>query len=185
MLRQRTIIALVLASGGTLNAAGQERDRPVELDRIHAVIADLNKARTRHDGKAFSQLFCRDGTVRIGNQIAASGRAAIEKKVTKPLPWSETTAPRIENEFVRFVSFDVAQVDAVQTQYGPVILKQTVPVRLLMKLEADGWKIISLLESTRGMLCKVEPAVLPASRFRGKACLKAGLPPGMAAPRHH
>src|SRR5262249_33888074 len=103
-----------------------------------------NKARKEADAKAFSELFARDGNLRIGNQILATGPSAIEKVLKKPRAWSEVTAPRIEDESVRFVSPDVALVDATQTQYGSVILKQSVPVILLMKLDGEEWRIASL-----------------------------------------
>jgi len=38
----------------------------------------------------------------------------------------------------------VALVDAVQTRYGSLVLKQTAPVTLLLRLEDGGWKIVSL-----------------------------------------
>jgi uncharacterized protein (TIGR02246 family) len=130
-------------------ALAQEPDGPVESARIRSVIAELNKARTKYDGKAFSQLFARDGTVRIGREIVATGQAAIEKTVTKPLPWSETTAPMIDKESVRFLSSDVARVDAVQVQYGPVVLKQAVPIRILLKLERNECRIVSMVDRFR------------------------------------
>src|SRR2546426_12049554 len=83
MLRQRTLIASMITAGSTLGALAQEPNRPVEAGRIRAVIAELNKARTKYDGKAFSQLFGRDGTVGIGSDLIAAGRAAIEKKAIK------------------------------------------------------------------------------------------------------
>jgi uncharacterized protein (TIGR02246 family) len=142
--QQRTIMALVVTACGIITAPAEEPNRPVETARIRSVIVELNKARAKYDGKAFSQLFVRDGTVRNGNEIIATGRDAIEKTVNKPLFWSETTAPRIGNESVRFVSLGMALVEAIQTQYGPVIMKQNVPVRILMKLEGQEWRITSL-----------------------------------------
>jgi uncharacterized protein (TIGR02246 family) len=139
-----TIIALAAMAVSTLVALAQEPDRPTEVARIRSVIAKLNKARKNSDAKAFSQLFARDGTIRVGNRIVATGQGEIEKTVTKPLFWSETTAPRIENESIRFGSPDVALVDAIQTQYGPVIVKQSVPVTVLLKLDGQEWRIASL-----------------------------------------
>jgi hypothetical protein len=39
------------------------------------------------------------------------------------------------------VSTGVVLVDATQTRYGSVILKQSLPVTLLMKLEGGEWRI--------------------------------------------
>src|SRR5260221_8839844 len=135
MRQQRMLIALVLMASSTFMALAQELNRTVEVARVRAVIAELNKARMKYDGKAFSQLFARDGTVRIGREIVATGQAAIEKTVNKPLFWSETTVPTIENESVRFVSSEMALVNAVEVQYGSIILKESVAATLLMKLE--------------------------------------------------
>src|SRR5260221_11479425 len=144
MRQQRMLIALVLMASSTFMALAQELNRTVEVARVRAVIAKLNKARMKYDGKAFSQLFARDGTVRIGREIVATGQAAIEKTVNKPVFWSETTAPTIEKESVRFVSPDVALVQAIQSQYGSLILKQNVAVTLFVKLVDNEWRIGSM-----------------------------------------
>src|SRR5437867_13052469 len=125
-------------------AFAQEPDRLRELDRIRSVIAELNKARRNADAKRFSELFARDGTLRVGNEIIATGPNAIEKAMGNPPVWTEMTALRIENDSVRCVASVVALVDATQTQVGPLILKQSVPVTLLMKLDGQEWRIISL-----------------------------------------
>src|SRR6267154_1653045 len=104
MLKQRTIIALAMMAVGTFMALAQQPDRPVEVAQIHAVITELNKARQNSDAKAFSQLFTRDGTLRIGNEIVAAGRDSIERIVNKPMFWSEKTPPTIQNEVIRLVS---------------------------------------------------------------------------------
>jgi hypothetical protein len=54
------------------------------------------------------------------------------------------TPPKIGHESVRFVSADVALVDATQTRYGSLILKQSAPVTLLLKLDSNRWRIVSL-----------------------------------------
>src|SRR5713226_5856263 len=104
MLQQRAVIALMVTAGITLITPAQEPDRLAEADRIRSVIVELNKARRNSDAIAFSQLFARDGTLRVGNEIIATGRDAIEKSLKGPLVWSEVTTPRIGNESVRFVS---------------------------------------------------------------------------------
>lgn len=144
MLQQRATIALLVTAGLPLIAAAQEPDRPADLDRIRSVVIDLNKARRNSDAKAFSQLFDRDGTLRVGNQIIATGPDAIEKALKGPHAWSEVTPPKIGHESVRFVSADVALVDATQTRYGSLILKQSAPVTLLLKLDSNRWRIVSL-----------------------------------------
>jgi uncharacterized protein (TIGR02246 family) len=125
-------------------ALAQEPDRLEQINQIHSVIAELNKARKNSDAKAFSQLFTRDGTLRIGNEIVATGRDSIERIVNKPTFWSEKTPPNLRNEVVRLVAPGVVLVDATETRYGSVILKQSQPVTLLLKLDGGDWRIVSM-----------------------------------------
>jgi hypothetical protein len=60
-------------------------------------------------------------------------------------PWSEVTRPRMVIESVRFITGDVALVDAANTQFGsPGGLAARVPVLLVMEKEAQGWRITAL-----------------------------------------
>src|SRR5271154_2366885 len=86
-----------------------------EPDGIQSVITRLNQARKDSDAVAFSQLFARDGTLRVGNEVVASGQRAIENALEKRVAWSEVTAPVIRRPSVRFLSSDIVLVDAVQT----------------------------------------------------------------------
>jgi len=137
-------ISVLIAATAPLIALAEEPDRRADIAQIRSVIAELNKARKSSDGKAFSNLFSLDGTLKIGNQIVAMGRVAIEKTMTKPLFWSEVTAPIIGNESVHFISSDLALVMGTQSQYGSMILKQTIPVTILLRLEGKEWRIVSL-----------------------------------------
>ena len=134
----RTVIALVVTVACSWIAPAQEPDG------IQSAITKLNQTRKDSDAVAFSQLFARDGTLRVGNEVVASGQKAIENALEKRLVWSEVTAPVISKATVRLLSSDVALVDATQTQYGSLIVKQSVPVTLLMKLDGNEWRIVSL-----------------------------------------
>lgn len=145
MLRSLTILTLY----GVAPAIAQEPGRRLEADRVRSVIAQVNQSRLDTDAKAFAQLFTVDGELRIGGEIVATGRKGIEDTLQKRRIWSEVTAPLIGNETVRFLSSDVALVDASQSRYGSLILKESVPVTLIMKLEGGQWKIFSLrIQST-------------------------------------
>jgi len=116
----------------------------IELDRIRSVIAEVNKALSRSDAVALSRFFTADGTLRMG-RLVATGRPAIVSAMERPRSdWSEVTPAFIETQSVEFVSGDVAIVDATQTQYGSLILKRSVPVMLLMKLDGKEWRILSM-----------------------------------------
>ena len=59
-------------------------------------------------------------------------------------PLSEVTAPAVVIRSVRFVTPDVALIDAANTQYGSLVLQTRIPVLLVMRKEAQNWKIVSL-----------------------------------------
>lgn len=58
--------------------------------------------------------------------------------------WSEVTKPKIALQSIRFVTPDVALVDAANIQYGSTILVRRVPLLIVVKREASGWRIASL-----------------------------------------
>jgi uncharacterized protein (TIGR02246 family) len=134
----------ILALYGVQAIIAQQLDRRLDADRIRSVIALLNESRQHSDAKAFAQLFTLDGELRIGNQILATGRKAIEDALQKRRIWSEVTAPLIGNESIRFLSTDLALVNASQSRYGSIVIKESVPVTLIMKLEDGQWRIFSL-----------------------------------------
>jgi uncharacterized protein (TIGR02246 family) len=140
-LDMRTIIALFVTA---VCSWTQEPSRQLEADRIQSVIAKLNQARIDSDAKAFSQLFVRDGTLRIGNAVVTFRQDAIANALEERPAWSEQTPPLIGKVSVRLLSPGVALVDAKQTRYGSLILEESVPVTLLMKLDGDEWRIVSL-----------------------------------------
>jgi hypothetical protein len=58
-------------------------------------------------------------------------------------PMSETTPPRLVVRSIRFLTPQVALVDAANIQYGSLILVRSVPVMLVMKKDGD-WRIAAL-----------------------------------------
>jgi len=149
MLKRSPVLFLFIAA----LAVAQESNRAAEWERIRLVIADLNQALSRSDAKAVSQLFTADGDLRIGDRAIASGPSAIESALRRRAIWTEVTAPVIENESVRLLLSDVAIIDADRTLYGSLILKQSVPVTLILKREGRNWLLMSLqLSSVRARL---------------------------------
>jgi hypothetical protein len=57
--------------------------------------------------------------------------------------WSETT-PGIAIQSIRFITPDVALVDATNTRYGSVIFVRRVPVLIVIKKEKQDWRIAAL-----------------------------------------
>jgi len=113
-------------------------------DPIRSLITEINQARSRSDVRAFSRLFTVDGDLRLGNKILAIGPSAIEHALRRRVIWTETTPPIIENDSLRLLLSDIAIIDADQTQYGSLILKESIPVTLLLKRDGASWRIFSL-----------------------------------------
>jgi len=59
-------------------------------------------------------------------------------------PWSEMTTPRFAIHSIRFVTPDVALVNAANAQYGSTIPVRRIPVLFVMKKEGTDWRIASL-----------------------------------------
>jgi uncharacterized protein (TIGR02246 family) len=140
-MRLMLLIAMVM---GAWRAAAQVAPLGGYPDEIRAVITQVNTARGQTDADAFSKLFTSDGELRIGPEIYGNGPSAITEALGKSQVWSEVTPPVIRDETVRFVSADVALVDAVQVQHGSVILRQTTPVTMVLRRESGNWRIVSL-----------------------------------------
>jgi hypothetical protein len=59
-------------------------------------------------------------------------------------PWPEVTKPVIAVRSTRFITSDVALVDAANTQYGSIVVKREIPLLLVVKKEAGVWRIAAL-----------------------------------------
>jgi uncharacterized protein (TIGR02246 family) len=116
----------------------------VRVNHALALIATLKQALHDSDTKKVASLFTLDGDLWIGSEITAKGPEEIEGALEKPAIWSETTAPQIQNESVRFLSDDVALVDANQVQYGSLIIRKSVPVTMLLKYANGRWQIATM-----------------------------------------
>lgn len=57
-------------------------------------------------------------------------------------PWSEVSAPAIVSRSIRFITSDVAMVDAALTQTG--VAPRSIPILFVMKREDASWKIASV-----------------------------------------
>jgi len=59
-------------------------------------------------------------------------------------PWSEMTSPRLTIRSIRFVTPDVALVNAASVQYGSNIPVRRIPVLFVLKKEGKDWRIAAL-----------------------------------------
>lgn len=105
-------------------------DEAADRTAIESVIHALNDSQP--GSSARSSLFTADADHDLDRRLHPSDR-----------PWSEATAPRLVAHNIRFVTPDVALVDAAITRYGSTILVQRIPVLLVMTKERD-WRIASL-----------------------------------------
>lgn len=107
----------------TLAWADQSADRAA----IERVIDAWN------DGRRSADLFTADARKEL------DGQSIWERR-----PWSEETPPRLVMQSLRFVTPDVALVDASNTQFGSMILVRKAPVLLVMKKEGSAWRIAAI-----------------------------------------
>lgn len=105
-------------------------DEAADRAAIERVIGAFNE--TQPGSNARSSLFTADADNELNHRLQPSDR-----------PWSEATAPRLVARKIRFVTPDVALVDAAITRYGSTIPVQRIPVFIVVKKERD-WRIASL-----------------------------------------
>jgi hypothetical protein len=114
-------------------------DEPVDRVAIQRVVDGLNRDDPAQGQKRIAGLFTDDADNQL-NRLSDLDRRLLPSNE----PWSEATTPRIVVQSIRFITPDVALVDAANTQYGSMILVRRVPVLLVMRREARGWRIASL-----------------------------------------
>jgi len=115
-------------------------DERADRAAIQAVVEALAKDQAGGGQKGTAGLFTDDAD----NQL--SRLSDLDRRLPQPggEPWSEVTAPRLVVKAIRFITPDVALVDATYTQYGSTIVVRRVPILLVMRKEAKGWRIASL-----------------------------------------
>jgi hypothetical protein len=121
-----------------LFAAHAWADQAADRAAIERVVGVLNSSRPGE--MPDSSLFTADADNQL-DRLADLNRRLFQASKE---PWSEATAPRMAIQSIRFVTPDVALVDAADTQYGSVILARRIPVLLVMKKEGADWRIASL-----------------------------------------
>ena len=117
-------------------ARADERTDRIAIERI---VDALNDYEPGAGQQRVSTLFTADAE----NQLSRLSELD-QKLIPAGTPWSEVTKPRIALHSIRFITSDVALVDAANTQYGSTILVRQVPVLLIMKRETSGWRIASV-----------------------------------------
>jgi len=108
----------------------------------HAAIEEIVKAvfAAASTGTSVSTLFAADADSEF-DRLAQLDRQLVQ--LSKE-PWSEVTTPRVVIRSIRFVTPDVALIDAANTQFGSMVLQTRIPVLLVMRKEGTNWRIVSL-----------------------------------------
>jgi hypothetical protein len=108
-------------------------DQPADRTAIETVINSLKTA------KPVSVLFTADADSDLAQLDAAQSAMAEAARQ----PWSEAMPPKLVIDSIRFVTADVAIVNAANRQITSTMVRRT-PVLLVMRREDSGWKIASL-----------------------------------------
>jgi hypothetical protein len=130
----RAILCLALFLAATL-WADEARDRAA----IEKVIAAINDPVQR------AALFTRDATSDVDFDrlidLHRPDRFTPYRPIGVNETWTELTAPHVVSGAIRFITADVATVDAASTIAGAVTLAPRVPLLFVMKRESAKWKI--------------------------------------------
>ena len=112
-------------------------DEVTDRAAIDAVIEAVNNPLQR------TRLFTKDldSTVNFDRLIDLHLASSATVPVGTPEPWRLLTEPHIVSGAIRFITPDVAMVDAASTVRGAVTLAETVPLLFILKKEQAGWRI--------------------------------------------
>lgn len=133
----RVFAMFLLAAGAFLARADEAQDRK----KVGQALDALTDARHRGDLKAITALFTADSDLRTTAGCIVRGPAAIARALLPEGVWTEVTPPRLDIVSVRYPVPGAAVVDAVEIQYGALILKRERPVAILLKKENHAWRI--------------------------------------------
>jgi hypothetical protein len=131
----RSAVLYVLLTLSAVAHGNEKADRS-EIERLVDLV---NRRLGGIAPPAREQLFTPDADTRlaelreVNKDINASAQG----------PWSEVTAPRLVILSIRFITTDVALVDASHTQYGPTAGVRALPTLLITRRDPLGWKVAS------------------------------------------
>jgi hypothetical protein len=107
----------------------QNDDNP-DRTALYSVINALNDRSLSQVARA--QLFTQDA------DIDRQTRASTE-------PWSEVTPPHFTVDSLRFLTPQLALIEAAKTQFGSILVKHSTRLLLVMKKEGSTWRIACTL----------------------------------------
>jgi hypothetical protein len=114
-------------------------DEVTDRAAIDAVIEAVNNPLQR------TRLFTQDLDSSVNFDRLIDMHLALSPNVPVPVgtpePWRLLTEPHIVSGAIRFITADVAMVDAASTVRGAVTFAETVPLLFILKKEQAGWRI--------------------------------------------
>jgi uncharacterized protein (TIGR02246 family) len=115
---------------------------------IEALISEFNAAVSVNDSSRLLAFFTKDADYAVSASAPMAVSIAIRRLPAKRLPWDERTPLRIKVQRIRFVRPDLAEVDAIQSDYAPMlgILRKWACTFALLHIGKE-WKIRSYRES--------------------------------------
>ena len=116
-------------------AWADERTDQAAIQRVVDALNDYKSGRSRQA----SDLFTSDAGIELARlSDIDQGLAPAD------MPWPEVTKPVIAIRSTRFITSDVALVDAANTQYGSIVVKREIPLLLVLRKDAGVWRIAAL-----------------------------------------
>jgi hypothetical protein len=121
-------------------AALAHADETADRSAIERVIRLLSDRQPVPAQKQTSTLFTADADNDLARLTELNGQWLQLSRE----PWSEMTTPRLAIHSIRFVTPDVALVNAASVQYGSNIPVRRIPMLFVMKKEGTDWRIAAL-----------------------------------------
>ncbi|HEY7333926.1 MAG TPA: hypothetical protein VH639_03515 [Bryobacteraceae bacterium] len=118
-----------IVAGIVLLAALGRADEAADRPAIDRTIESLNGA---NNEAAIRELATAEAYDDLNRLFSLNGR-----------PWSETSRPHYTVRRIRFITPDVALLDATAAQYGSTILVRRLRILFAMRREEGKWRIAS------------------------------------------
>jgi hypothetical protein len=131
-MSMKALLALLL-----LLPAGLGANDSTERSRILAVFDEVNTS------QGFEPAVLRKHFARDIDPREVEPFLLLQSRMADRRPWSETTIPRLVLVQVRFVTPEVALVEASVTQFGPFAWRRD-PMLFVMRKQGAEWQVFSI-----------------------------------------
>lgn len=119
--------------------------RVSEPSEVTAVIRSLNALIADPNLQASAELFGSEADIWVNECRLGVGPAEILELLKTRKLWTEGTPPKIQQtQRTRLLGAEVAIVDAIQVQYGSIVVKSETAVTVIVRKLNGNWRIESL-----------------------------------------